>query len=277
MVVIWTNTIIKETLLAREVTRLLNKELVVAPRANTSYEGLIKWQGDTVSIQTFPNIAWASGTTAWNDITLSTFTITKDQLVIDQLATFGVAITNLEEIQSNLSLRNEVAKTMMYTQKDTLDQFVISKALAAAVAGGYVLWDYSTALTKDTVYAALEAMRVALSGRNAFDQAAVFVSPAIASLVRQSPLFDGFREGLDARKNAFVGRMSGFEIYETNNIWKYMLAMDRNSVHFAAQWTGFKTAEAPQGFRANILWEMAYWAKVCTENAKRTQVYYYSN
>jgi hypothetical protein len=51
-------------LLAREVTRLLNKEQVVAQRANTSYEGMVKQQGDTVSIQTFPNIAWATGTTA---------------------------------------------------------------------------------------------------------------------------------------------------------------------------------------------------------------------
>lgn len=275
-IVVWTNTIIKESLLAKEVTRLLDKELVVAPRANTTYEWYVKGQGDTVSIQTFPNISWSSGTTAWTDISLSTFTITKDQLVVDQLAQFGVAVTNLEEIQSNLSLREQVANRMMYGQKDTMDQFIISKALAAAVAWSYVSWDYSTALTKDTVYAALETIRVALSTRNAFDQAAVFVKPAIASLIRQSSLFDGYREGLDVRKNAFVGRMSGFEIYETNNVGSYILAMDKNSVHFAAQWIGFKTTEAEKGFRHNILWEMAYWAKVCTENAKRIHIYYHA-
>jgi hypothetical protein len=37
-----------------------------------------------------------------------------------------------------------------------------------------------------------------------------------------------------------------------------MLAMDKNSVHFAAQWTGFKTTEAPKGFTNYILGEMAY-------------------
>jgi len=31
-------------------------------------------------------------------------------------------------------LREQVAQRMMYQQKDTLDQFIISKALAAAVA-----------------------------------------------------------------------------------------------------------------------------------------------
>lgn len=272
-IVVWLNTIIKEDLLAREVTRLLNKELVVAQRANTTYEGMVKQQGDTVSIQTFPNIAWTTGTTAGADISLSTFVITKDQLVVDQLAVFGTSITNLEEVQSNLSLRNEVAKTMMYWQKDTLDKFIIATAFAA----WYKIGTYAdTALSASTIYGALEAMRVRLSGQNAFDQAALFVSPAIASLIRQSSLFDGFREGLDVRKNAFVGRMSGFEIYETNNLWKYMLAMDKNSVHFAAQWTGFKTTEAPKGFTNYILWEMAYWAKVCTENQKRIVVHYYN-
>ena len=272
-IVVWNNTIIKENLLAAEVTRLLNKELVVAQRANTTYEGQIKQKGDTISIQTFPNIAWTTGTTAWADITASAFTITKDQLVIDQLAQFRVNISNLEEVQSNLSLRNEVAKTMMYGQKDTIDKFVVATAFAA----WYKIGTYAdTALTASTIYAALEAMRVRLSGQNAFDQAALFVSPAIASLIRQSSLFDGFREGLDVRKNAFVGRMSGFEIYETNNVWKYMLAMDKNSVHFAAQWTGFKTTESVAGFSFNILWEMAYWAKVVTENAKRIVVHYYN-
>jgi hypothetical protein len=108
---------------------------------------------------------------------------------------------------------------MVYGQKDNIDKFIISKAFAAAQAGGYYKGTYAdTALAKDTIYAAIDLMRVELSKRNAFDQSALFVSPAIASLIRQSALFDGFREGLDVRKNAFVGRMSGFEIYETNNL-----------------------------------------------------------
>jgi len=41
-IVTGTNTIIKESILAKEVTRLLDKELVVAPRANTTYEGYVK-------------------------------------------------------------------------------------------------------------------------------------------------------------------------------------------------------------------------------------------
>jgi hypothetical protein len=48
-----------------------------------------------------------------------------------------------------LSLRNEVAKTMMYGQKDTLDKFIIATAFAA----GYKIGTYAdTALSASTIY-----------------------------------------------------------------------------------------------------------------------------
>jgi hypothetical protein len=44
------------------------------------------------------------------------------------------------------------------------------------------------------------------------------------------------------------------EVYVSNNIgYKCMLAMDKDAVHFAAQWTGFKQTEAVDGFNYNIL------------------------
>lgn len=271
------STIIKESLLAKEVTRLLDKKFVIIPWANTMYEGEVKQQGDTVSIQTFPNISWSSGTTAGADITATTYTITKDQLVVDQLAQMRVEVTNIEEIQSNLALREEVANRMAYGQSDLLEKFVVSIAVPGVHASNK-LGEVGTALTSATVYGAVEAMRVALSNQNAFNDAALFVRPSIASLIRQSSLFDGYREGLDTRKEGYIGKMSGFNIFETNNIgYPVMFSMDRNAVHFAAQWTGFKVTDAPNGFRKNVLGEVAFGGKVCTENTKRIAVYYCSN
>ena len=268
------NTIIKENLLAKEVVRLLDKQFVVMNWANTMYEGEIKQQGDTVSIQIFPNISWSSGTTAGASITASTFTITKETLAIDQLAVFRVKTSQIEEIQSNLSIRTKVAERMAYGQADLLEQFVISKALGWAAAGNKI-GTYLTALTSATTFAAIEAMRVKLSENNAFGNAALFVKPSISSLLRQSSNFDGFKEGLEVRKNGFIGKMSGFEVYETNNIGSYMLALDKDSVHFAAQFVGFKDTEEVDAFSYNILGEVAYGGKVCTENGKRIAVYYH--
>jgi len=270
------NTIIKENLLAKEVVRLLDKQFVVMPRANTMYEGEIKQQGDTVSIQTFPNISWSSGTTAGASITASTFTITKETLSIDQLAVFRVKTSEIAASQSNLDIRSKVAERMAYGQADLLEQYVVSLAAAGATSGNK-LGAYATALTSSTVFAAIEAMRVKLSENNAFGNAALFVRPAVSSLLRQSANFDGFKEGLGTRETGYVGKMSGFTIYETNNIGKYMLALDKDSVHFAAQFIGFKQTEETDAFSWNILGELAYGGKVCTENGKRIAVYYHSN
>lgn len=271
------NTIIKENLLVKETIRLLDKQFVVMPWANTMYEGEIKKQGDTVSIQTFPNISWNSGTTAGASISATTYSITKETLTVDQLATFRVQTSNIEEIQSNLSLRTKVAERMSYGQADVLEQFVISLASAGVVAGNK-LWAYATALAKATIVAAIGDMRQKLSENNVFSNSALFVRPAITNILKQAPEFDGFREGLDVRRQpGFIGRIHGFEVFETNNVGHYMLALDKDSVHFAAQFTGYKETSETDAFSDNILGEMAYGGKVCTENGKRMSIYYHSN
>ena len=277
-IVTGSNTIIKENLLAQETVRLLDKSFIILPFANTMYEWEIKVKGDTVSIETFPNIAWASATTAGASISATAFVITKDQLVIDQLATFRATVANLEDIQSNLALATKVADRMTYGQKNTLENFFIKTVVEGANSAN-VSWALGTALTASTAYGAVEALRVSLEEQNVnIDSSAVFVKPAIASLIRQSSLFEGFREGLDVRRNGFIGRLAGMEIYVSNNItYKCMIAMERDAAHFAAQWTGYKQTEETDAFSWNILGEMAYGSKVCTENKKRIALYYSDN
>jgi len=277
-IVTGSNTIIKENLLAQEVVRNLDKSFVILPFANTMYEGIIKQKGDTVSIETVPDMAWASATTAGASISAVTFAITKDQLVVDQLATFRRKVSNLEEIQSNLDLAGKIAERMAYSQKDNLEKFFIKTVVEGTYASN-ILGSLSTALTSATAYAAVEAVRVALEEQNVnIDSSALFVSPKIASLIRQSSLFEGFREGLDTRRNGFIGRLAGMEIYVSNNIgYKCMIGMERDAAHFVAQWTGFKQTEEVDPFSWNILGEMAYGAKVPTLSARRLGVFYYSN
>lgn len=161
-----TNTIIKENLLAKETIRLLDKKFVIMNYANTDYEGEIKQQGDTVSVQTFPNISWSTGTTAGADIAASAWTITKETLTVDQLAQLRVEVTNVEEIQSNISLREKTAERMAYGQAELLEKFIVKLAVEAA---GNKLGSLSTALTATTVIDAITAIRTALRKNNAFD------------------------------------------------------------------------------------------------------------
>lgn len=265
---LWANTIIKENILVKETIRLLDKRFVIVDWANTQFEGTISQQGDTVSVQTFPRISFTTGSTAWADITASSFTITKETLTIDELQQLRVPVTNLQEIQSNLNLLQKIGEQIAYSMRDKMEQHVI----ATVKTGAWSKLNESSAVTlsASNIYANVEEIRVVLAQNNVYSQCALFVDPMVASLIRQSPVFDGFREGLDVRKEAFVWRIAGFEVYESNNIQsKHIVAMDRDAVHFAVQWTGYDERKEPKGFTTNVISEFVMWAKVFTENAKR--------
>lgn len=110
------------------------------------------------------------------------------------------------------------------------------------------------------------------------DEAALFVSPAISSLIRQAPEWDGFREGAMVRENgSYVGTRAGFRIFETNcsTLGLNMLAFDKNAVHFVEQMMKMDFREEPKGFRTNMVLETLYQSKVFATNANRicTHVY----
>lgn len=278
-IVVGTNTIIKENILVKEVIRLLGHRFNLLEWTNKEFEGVISQVGDTVSVQTFPRISFTTGTTAGADISATNFTIAKETLIIDQLMQLMVPVSNLEEIQSNLNLRKQIAEQFVYSMKQKMESYASYIAMSQALTANK-LHDArpGSAVTKSNIYAAFEEARVTLSTLNAFSSdSAAFVTPSIASLVRQAPEFDGFREGLDARIEGYVGKLSGFKIFETNNLSLSgrMLFMEKNAVHFAVQWTGMDERKEPKGFRTNILAEFAMGCTVFDENSNRIVTYRY--
>lgn len=85
----------------------------------------------------------------------------------------------------------------------------------------------------------------------------LFVTPAYASLLRQNPIFDGTAKGLDWRLNGYIGQISGFMVFKSNNLGDGVtaLAMDDQSVHLVVHWKGFDVRKAEKGFRESILSE----------------------
>ena len=76
------NTIITKPILQREITRFLDKNRVMTAWANRKYEGDLKNQGDTVTVQEFPNLAGQHGGTAGADITNQDWAITSEDIVV---------------------------------------------------------------------------------------------------------------------------------------------------------------------------------------------------
>lgn len=261
------NTIIVKDFLVKETIDLLDRKVVVAPRANRQFEGQLKKQGDTVTVQTFPRIALTTGGTAGDDITATNFAVTAENLKVEGVGQALVPIKDREEIRSNLNLQMEVSKQLAYSLAKLYDEDICRVALAGA--GNEVS---TAAISKTNIYAEINKMRVLLSADDAMDEAALFVGPAVTSLIRQAPEWDGFREGAMVRENgSYVGTWAGFRIFETNNdsLGLYMLAFDKKAVHFVEQMMKMDIREEAKGFRNNILLETLYQSKVFTTNANR--------
>jgi len=264
------NTVIKVDTLIKECIRLLRPMHIVINWANTKYEGAIRQQGDTVRVKTFPRISFTSGTTAGADITASTYAVTSETMTADQIDQVRIEIADLQKIISDIDDMSMLAKEIAFSMNEIYERFVIGLATAGALTANKLYTGGAVTLTKANVYGYIEEMRVRLEEVNAGENTALFLTPNVASLVRQSPLFDAFKEGLDVRKTWFIGRIAGFEVYKSNYIpATLMVAIDKDSVHFAEQMTGMKVTDAPNGFRKNILAEIVFGWKVFTENSKR--------
>jgi len=110
------------------------------------------------------------------------------------LATFGYKFSELEDVQSNLALATKIAEQMIYGQEKTIEQFIIKTAVEGANSSN-VLGSLSTELTASTIAKAVEDIVVGLQEQNVDPSTSgLFVSPKIASLIRQSSYFTGFRE-----------------------------------------------------------------------------------
>jgi len=219
------NTIVVKDLLQKEVIRKLDKNRVISAWANTKYQGDLREQGDTVTVQTFPDLVPTLGGTAGDDITTTDWAITSENLQVAQVAQDSRKVKNIEEVRSNLALRSQIADRFAYALAQTHERHVGITAVQNVNSSNAINAGAPADLTASTVYAAVEAMRQKLSQQNSFGNAALFVNPETASFIRQSGLFDGFVEGLVARKgsaiatmNGLMGELAGFTIYETNNL-----------------------------------------------------------
>lgn len=261
------NTIIVKDFLVKETIDFLDRKYIVTPRANRAFQGQLKKQGDTVAVKTFPRIALTTGGTAGDDINATTFAVTSENLKVEQVGQARVKVKDWEELRSDIELQSRVAQELAYDLAKKYDGHIVKVALAGA--GNSV---NTAALTKSNIYAEINKMRVKLSEDDAMDEAALFMSPAVISLCRQAPERDGFVEGAMVRENgSYAATRAGFRIFETNNeeLGLYMLAMDKNSVHFVEQMMDMKITDEPHAFAKNVLLETLFQAKVFTTNANR--------
>jgi hypothetical protein len=190
----------------------LDKRLVLANVANTSWAGDISNVGDTVRILGVGSVTAAAYTNNSTSITYSTPTDSSRSLVIDTDYYGAVQVDDAEQIQAVTDLLGRYAQRIAYA---------LAKQVDTSIAGLYT----EAGLTKVTVTASDDMYDKIVDARKILEEADnegpywLAVSPAAAASLRKNTKFVSAEgEGQTFRQNGVLGRIAGFEVYESNNL-----------------------------------------------------------
>lgn len=254
------NTIQTEALLQKEVIRLKDKKTIIKPIADTKYEGQLKQQGDTVSVQTFPDVFGnvfresADSKKAGGPIEIQDWAITKEQLQVNEVFQNGARVLDIEEVRSNVKIRAQLAERFAFASANNEDQFIAS-LVTQAYPANKIRNHNPVTLSNENTYSSVTVLKQVLSERNAFNKGMLFVDPAIHAKLRLEDILDATQKGLDMRLNGRIGMVDGFDVMETNNLpHVILLEMPDNPVeNETVQISGRKISLTRDGYETEIV------------------------
>ena len=274
------NTVIEPTLFSKEVIRNRDIKNVFYKFTNSDYTGELKQAGDTVTVQILPTLSFAAGT-AGAAITATNFTITSENLVIDQTEQLLVRITNKEKTQSNLELTMAVASRFAEAEARLFDESVRDQILVTQVADIPVANKLDSGapitLTPALAYTSILNLSEALDNQNVDEEGRIaFVSPNYANNLMQSSFLDSTDMGLETRFKGYVGMVNGVKIVKTNALStsKEVIMLQEGAVNMVVQLNDYDVRKGTDGFYENLMAEVIFGLKIFGENAKAIAIQY---
>ena len=271
-----TNTIVIVDNLNNQYQSQIESKTVAYPLVNRTLEADLLTQGDTVKVKYTNNIDLDTAASSGLAISETNFVELSDDLVVDTTKNKNFQIKDIEEIRNNLNAQLKITELISNAAARELDK----KALATAVAGAGTVLNSTTpdTMTVANIYEEIEEMRVTLdeAGLDGWDTQYLFLDAKRASLLRQAPVYTGTERGLTVREKAYIGFISGFEVYQSNHIPTadsavntYMVAFDGMSIHGAEQMAKFKVTDGANSMSSNVLYETVYGMDVLGLNPAR--------
>jgi len=215
------------TIWSARILSNLQKVLVYGNVVNRDYEGEISAMGDTVRIGGIGAVTVApytknSTTISWQDLADASQT-----LVINQSKYFAFKVDDVDKIQTKPDLMNEAMREASYAIADTVDQF-IAGLYGDAASANKVGSDGSSAITvgygsgETDAYKQLVDLSVLLTQANVPQEGRWgIVPPWFIGMLRKGATFTAnaaSSTGQQVITNGFVGRVAGFDLYESNNV-----------------------------------------------------------
>lgn len=203
------------TIWAREVLMGLRKNMVALNFINRDYEGEITDKGDTVRIVSpgAINIGDYDGT----DITIQALTDATLDLAIDQAKYFAFAVDDVLKAQAKPEMMASYLNEANYSLADAADRHIFSMALEADRAN---IVECTAALDADDIYVTMTEAKRLMGLANVPTQGRrCALSPNEVKLLENADILTrSTPQGDQVVANGFVGRVAGFDVYETNNL-----------------------------------------------------------
>lgn len=250
--------------------RLLNhldKNLVAEQLVNTDYEGEIKDVGDTVKINQFGAITVSDYNGTLTDP--QELTSTQTTLTIDKAKAFNFIVPDIEAAQANVNVVDKASERAGIATADEVDKDIFAKmAEEAGLKEGTT--SAPIALTKENVYDTIVDLGVKLNKENVskVDRKLVLPPEAIGLLAKDAR----FTKKEDVLATGVVGKVGGFEIYESNNLktaGNYIVAIAgvKDATSFAKQVVKTETIRSQKSFGNIVRGLTTYGVKVVQPKA----------
>lgn len=254
--------------------------------ANTDYEGEIKNFGDTVQIRTIPDIQISSYYIGMN-ISYERPTPAKVSLTIDKGQHWGMAINNLEQLQSDIAYVERWSDDASEGMAAAIDEDVIQNTYADASAynkgatAGYRSSSYNLGIAgtprlvdKTDIIDWFVDLRSCIDEQKGIPKSNrwLLLPPVFAGISMKSDIKDAsmMGDGTSAFRNGRLGMLAGWTIYDTNHLhssgseWDIM-AGHQSAITFASQLTENEVIPNPRDFGKLMRGLQAYGYKVLKE------------
>ena len=288
------NTTFSPKIFSKELIRKFDQKNVFMKYVNPDYTGELKKAGDSVHVQIAPDLTFSAnsitgagaadfttGTWPWGVITPEDWTLTAEQLIINQYDEKSLKISNFEMVQSNITLESMLSDRAAVWMKNLMDSEVRDQILVddiANIPAANKLYSGApkTDVSKTTIYGYIEEMRVALENQNVTENLVLVLEPQYASYLMQSGVLDANDVWLEDRKRGFIGLIWGVEVVTSPalNASHEMIMMQKGTVNFVTQIIDTELNKAPDGFFWYLNFQLVWGWKIFTPSGKWICVFY---
>jgi N4-gp56 family major capsid protein len=246
------------TLWSARLLRALEKSHVATNFINRDYEGIITGQGDTVKINVLKGITINDYTKNKDIVDAEILDTDLRTLEISQAKYFNFLVDDVDKVQSAGNLVDAAMSESSYQLSDVADKYIFA-TIAAGVKDGNRL--DSIKLTASNIYERIVALRTLMDKANVPTAGRKIAIPpeAYALLLLDERFTKADATAQDTIVNGFVGKVAGFEVFESNNLptdsetqATSIIASVPSATTYAEQIVSIKAYEAEKRFADGV-------------------------